>query len=331
MDIPNIMKLLGAFQESRVLLTAAELNVFSHLSRDKLTVEELAARLKVQVRGLTSLLDALAAMGLVEKASGKYWCNETVATALSEDSPRSILSMALLYADLWKNWNGLTNIVKDGYHGNAGLGFTADQYPAFIGAMNALATPHAKTLAEEVFPESQLSDALPKSLLDVGAGSGIYSIAIMKRVHSLKATLLDSAQVIELAKPKLEAADVMKRSTLVVGDFYKDEFPQGFDIVLVSAIIHQNSIQQNRELYSKCFRALLPGGRIIIRDFVMDDTKTKPLEGAIFSVNMLVGSQGGASFTLKEISDDLEYCGFSKVRQISDHGNMCSVVEAFKL
>ena len=104
----------------------------------------------------------------------------------------------------------------------------------------------------------------------------------------------------------------------------------GHDLALLSAIIHSNSLEENTELYKKIFRALIPGGRILIRDHVMDNDRVHPRNGAIFAVNMLVGTSGGGCFTFEEIKDGLAQAGFEKVRLLRNGENMDAVVEAFK-
>ncbi|MBW2052722.1 MAG: hypothetical protein JRI85_10870, partial [Deltaproteobacteria bacterium] len=100
-------------------------------------------------------------------------------------------------------------------------------------------------------------------------------------------------------------------------------------LALVSAIIHQNSIEQNLDLYRKVFRSLDPGGRIVIRDHVMDSDRTSPADGAVFAVNMLVATTGGGTWTSDEIKDGLTKAGFKRVKQLQSEG-MFSLVEAFK-
>ena len=110
---------------------------------------------------------------------------------------------------------------------------------------------------------------------------------------------------------------------LVSGDFYADELPSGCDLALLSAIIHQNDPARNVELYEKVFRALRPGGSLLIRDFVMDASHTRPAGGALFAVNMLVGTSGGSTYSFDEISAGLEKAGFSAHRanpRIGRHG-----------
>jgi len=130
----------------------------------------------------------------------------------------------------------------------------------------------------------------------------------------MRATLFDKPEVIPIARERLAEAGFLDRVTLVGGDFYLDEFPSGHDLVFVSAIIHQNTPEQNLGLYQKGFRALLPGGRIVIRDHVMEPDRTQPRDGAIFAVNMLVGTPGGNTYTYEEIYAGLEQAGFTRIR-----------------
>jgi hypothetical protein len=122
----------------------------------------------------------------------------------------------------------------------------------------------------------------------------------------------------------------MDRVRLVPGSFYTDELPGGADLAWVSAIVHQNSRDQNRALFRKIFAALVSGGRILIRDFVMDETRTHPPGGAFFAVNMLVSTPGGGTYTFNELRDDLAAAGFVDAGLARRGEGMDSVVGATK-
>jgi predicted O-methyltransferase YrrM len=169
-----------------------------------------------------------------------------------------------------------------------------------------------------------------RNLLDVGGASGTYTLAFLQAVPEMKATLFDRREVVEMARKRLGEAGVLDRVTLVGGDFYRDEFPPGHDLAFVSAIIHQNSPEQNLDLYQKGFRALVPGGRIVIRDHVMEPDRTQPRDGAIFAVNMLVGTSGGNTYTYQEIHSGLEKAGFTRIRLLQKGDRMDGLVEGFK-
>jgi hypothetical protein len=136
--------------------------------------------------------------------------------------------------------------------------------------------------------------------------------------------------VIEIARQRLPA-ELLQRVTLCGGDFEGDTLPAGHDLALLSAIIHQNSPDQNVALYRKVWAALEPGGRLIIRDHVLNPDRTAPRAGAVFAVNMLVRTTGGNCYTLDEITQTLGEAGFTQVHLLhAGDARMNAVVEAFK-
>jgi len=128
----------------------------------------------------------------------------------------------------------------------------------------------------------------------------------------------------------LREAGLSDRVELISGDFYADELPGGCDLALLSAIIHQNSPEQNLDLYRKIHRAILPGGTLMIRDHIMDESRTRPPAGAIFALNMLVATEGGDTYTFREVKSDLEAAGFNDIRQIRQGENMDCIITARK-
>ena len=169
-----------------------------------------------------------------------------------------------------------------------------------------------------------------RRLLDVGGGPGTYTAAFLRAAPELRATLFDLPLVVEIARERLSAAGLLDRVTLVAGDFEKDPLPPGHDLAWISAIIHQNGPAQNDALYARILRALVPGGRLVIRDHVMDPGRTRPRAGALFAVNMLVGTEQGGTYTSDEIKAGLERAGFTGVRQLRSGDRMDCLVEAFK-
>ena len=119
--------------------------------------------------------------------------------------------------------------------------------------------------------------------------------------------------------------------TLVGGDFETDPLPPGHDLAFVSAILHQNSPGENLALCRRIHEALVPGGRIVIRDHVMQPDRTRPRAGALFAINMLVGTAGGGTYTFDEITGGLRQAGFERVRLVQPGERMDALVEAFKV
>jgi predicted O-methyltransferase YrrM len=322
-----ILKLARQFMESRILLSAAEMNLFSLLDPMPSTAKDLAGKLNADPRGLAILLDALASMGLLSKKEDMYLTVPDVAPFLTDQSSRSVLPMILHAAHLWESWSDLTPVVK-------GAGLTEapassarddDELRAFIGAMHVAGTPRAQKIVTAIQPGHA------RNLIDVGGASGTYTIAFLKAAPEMKATLFDRAAVIPIARERVAEAGMLDRVRLVAGDFYEDELPGGHDLALLSAIIHQNSPAENVELFRKVLRAIVPGGRMIIRDHVMEPGRTEPKAGAIFAINMLVNTAGGSTYTFDEIRNWLEGAGFVSVRLLETGEHMDALVEAFKV
>jgi ubiquinone/menaquinone biosynthesis C-methylase UbiE len=323
----DVLQIARQFMESRILLSAVELNIFTLLDERPSTAPDLARRLHADLRGLTILLDALAAMGLISKQEDTYISTTAAAPYLTEQSPQSVLPMLHHLVHLWESWSSLTSKIK-GYGATTPAASAAregDELQAFIGAMHVAGAPLARKIAAAVRPRNA------RNLLDVGGASGTYTIAFLQAAPEMRATLFDRSAVIPLARERLIEAELQDRVRLVAGNFYKDEFPGGHDLALLSAIIHQNGPRENIELFRKVQRALVPGGRLIIRDHVMKPDRIKPKDGAMFAVNMLVNTQEGSTYTFEEISNWLRQAGFAKVRFLKAGRHMDALVEAFKL
>jgi hypothetical protein len=144
------------------------------------------------------------------------------------------------------------------------------------------------------------------------------------------ATLFDLPAVIPMARQRVAEAGLEDRVTFAPGDFYVDPLPTGADFAWISAIVHQNSREQNQELFAKVHASLADGGQVMVRDIVMDESRTQPPAGAMFAVNMLVGTQSGGTFTFAELRDDLRAAGFADVTLVRRDEWMNSVVRAVK-
>jgi len=321
----SILNLARGFMASRVLLSGAELDLFTLLAKKPLSAEDVAAATGARLRGVVILLDALSALGFLVKKDGWYHSGPPVAALLSATAPDSILPMVLHMATVWQNWSQITDIVLG--KTMAGLetkgALAKDNRKAFIGAMHVAASKAAPKIVASINPGQA------RRLLDVGGGSGSYTLAMLSAVPEMRATLFDLPPVIEMARDRVQAADMLDRVELVAGDFYKDELPPGHDLALLSAIIHQSSYEQNEALYAKIYRALNSEGRIVVRDHVMSADRTQPLEGALFAVNMLAGTEGGTTYTFDEIKESLTAAGFTRINLTQAKG-MFSLVEGFK-
>jgi len=321
-----ILGLARNFMECRILLSGAELNLFTILTPAPLSAREVADKIGADLRALTILLDALAALRLLVKRGKTYQCVPSVSPFLSADASDSVLPVVLHMANLWLRWSNLTSVVEGSHVPDKEPVSSQDvnALRAFIGAMDVMAGDLARRVVAAVHPGSS------RALLDVGGASGTYTSAFLQAVPEMKATLFDKPEVIEIARQRLGKVGILDRVTLIPGDFYRDELPRGHDLAFVSAIIHQNSPEQNLNLFIKVFRSLSPGGRIVIRDHVMEPDRTRPRDGAIFAVNMLLSTSGGNTYTYDEINAGLTQAGFVNIRLLKNGDHMDSLVEGFR-
>lgn len=320
----QLLALMRGFQVPCVLAAAADLDVFNLLGAAPLTACEVATRLSCDPRAVTILLDALAGIGILVKTAGRYALAPDVAPLVVDDSPHSVAAMLRHQATCLRRWSRLPWVVQSGHPAEAGSsvrGPEADQ-ASFIGAMHDIANTVAEPLIREINPGGF------RCVLDVGGGSGTWTLAWLQAEPAARAILFDLPAVIPLARERLTACGVADRVELVAGDFYRDPLPPGADLVWLSAIIHQNSPDENRALYRRVAEALEPGARVLIRDIVMDESHTSPVAGALFAVNMLVATAGGGTFTLAEIRADLQAAGFDDVQLVRRDEGMHAVVAA---
>lgn len=325
-DPEEILKMARGFMGARILLTGAELNLFTLLQNRSMTAQEIAEQSDMALRPLGILLDALTALALLQKEEGLYHCTPPVSRFLAEDAPDSVMPMVLHMAHLWHRWAGLTNMVQGvpAIHDQDSDAKSEAELRAFIGAMHVVGKNRAEEIVAGINPENA------RNLLDVGGASGTYIIAFLRAVPEMKATLFDQPAIMEMARERLSHEGLLARVTLIPGDFYRDDLPAGHDLAFISAIIHQNNPAQNLDLYRNVFRALVPGGRVVIRDHIMEANRTEPPEGAVFAVNMLVATDGGATYTFDEIRRGLEQAGFDQISLLRKGEHMDGLVEAFK-
>lgn len=325
-DSRKLLEMANGFRVSCVLGAAAELDLFTVLGSQAMTVEEIAPKLSSGVRGVRMLLDALAALGVLDKREQTYAVPETTRPLLVEDSPRTLLPMVRHMMCVLRSWSQLAAVVRSGEPAarQASIrGAEADR-AAFIAAMHSISAPAADELVGRLMPLEF------EHLLDVGGASGTWTLALLRAVPRATATIFDLPDAIQQARERIGRTDFASRVRYVAGDFYADELPGGADFAWVSAIAHQHGREQNRNLYGKVFRALTPGGQIGIRDMLMDASRTVPVDGALFAINMLVNTQTGGTFTFDEFRDDLQAAGFVDVEAKVRSEDMNSVVLARK-
>lgn len=323
----EVLQIGWSFQRACVLAAAADLNVFTALHGRPMAADAVASELGTDARATTILLDALAALEFVAKQGDQYSVEGDLAELMSEKSEKNVLPMVRHLANCLCRWAQLARVTRSGKPAEriASIRGEAADRAAFIGAMHNISAP----VAAEVV--SRLEPLKFTHLLDVGGASGTWTMALLDLVPEARATLFDLPDVVPMARRRLSDAGLIDKVRLVPGDFYCDDLPAGVDFAWLGAICHQNSREQNCELFAKIHAALTDDGVVVIRDVVMDPSRISPEVGALFAVNMLVATEGGNTYTFDEYREDLCNAGFDEVTLVHRDDFMNSLIRAKKV
>lgn len=285
-SLPELVEAMGSFQESRVLLSAVELDVFGAV-QEGATAQDVSSRCNTEVRATTMLLDALVALGALLKREGVYHCTRD---SLGLVKARQGLMHRV---HLWDTWSQLTTCVQTGRPPRAKgpQGFAPDQTRAFIAAMHSRATE----AAEEILHAVPLQGV--KRMLDIGGGSGAFSIAFARHCPELEAEILDLESVLPITQEYIRQSGLEGRVGTRPGEMLTCELGQGYDLILLSAVLHMFGEADCQGLIARCAQALNPGGRLVIREFILEEDRTAPTFATLFALNMLVGTEHGNAYT----------------------------------
>lgn len=311
----GLLETLRGFMPSRALLTALELDVFTVVGKGA-NAAEVAARLRTGPRATEMLLNVLAGLKLLTKENGVFCNTDVTGRFLSADSKDNTRGGLLHNVALWDGWSTLTECIRhDRRVTNSPSGERDEESTrAFIAAMDRNAKERAALVVGAVGGGC-------RRMLDLGGGSAAYSIAFAKANAELQVDVVDQPTVLPLTEEYIRRAGLEERIHTRAGDLRKDRFGdsetgEGYDLVLLSAIAHMFSPEENRDLLRRIYRALDAGGRLVLQDFILEADKTRPMFAALFSLNMLVNTEGGASYSEAEYEEWLHEAGFRETRRV---------------
>jgi len=307
LDIEEITSTGSQYMESRILLTAVRLDLFGVLGRGEAEASQVARSAGADERACTLLLDALCAMGFVTKTNGRYHVQPGKEEYLVPGGRHYVGDILGHHERLWNNWSKLTEVVLSGTPAPREKPRMQDEGARrdFILGMANIGAQGARELAQALDPRGTMR------LLDVGGGPGTYALAFAEQNPELTAVVFDLPEVVPIAEEQIAARGLGTRVTAAGGNYLEDDLPGGNQLALLSNIIHSLGPEQNRELVGKIHHALEPGGRLLLKDFFVDEDGTSPLWPAVFSINMLVGTENGRSYSEREVLGWLAEAGFS--------------------
>ena len=295
---------------AQALAFALTAGLFDRLEREPLTREAIGAAFGLAPRVLPALLAFLASNGLIERREEGAFANTPATSAfLVRGSPRYAGGRGLLFQGFYPAIAHLPESLASGQpwtpEGQHDMfaGFTAEQQRWFAEGMYANAVHGGRSLAAVV----DFSDF--QRLLDVGGNSGGYAIALAGANPGLRATIFDLEGVRELALERVAAAGLTERVAFAAGSFFEDELPRGHDVVLLSSILHDWDDSDCMTILARCFRAIEPGGTIVVAEPMLAEDATGPDHPAASGLTMAL--LGGENRTRRRIGEMLEAAGFS--------------------
>ncbi len=296
-----------AFQGAVVLCAAAEHEIFELLAGGALTPAQVASKKGLDERATGIVLHALAGMRLLEKEpDGRFSLAGDAAELLTRGKPYYQGDIIRHTGHLIKRWAQLPEVLRTGRPAEGARPLDdSRQRRDFILGMSNIARLSASKIAALLNLEGT------RHMLDLGGGPGTYAIAFCELVPGMRATIFDLPEVIdEITCGQIENAGLSGRIGCLRGDYLKDDLGAGYDLILISNIIHSLDEAGCRELIRRSREALIPGGRIIVKDFLLEEDMVDPPFASMFAVNMLVGTEGGRCYSVDEVRRWLSDLGF---------------------
>lgn len=309
MNAEPILNALLGYRVAAVVRAAIELDCFTAIAEGKTTAEAVAAVRGGTPRSIRILLDAVAAAApdLLRKKGKGYALTPVSRTYLVKSRPEFIGPLMPLFGHrrMWDAFHGLGSAVRAGSS-------VIDQnaHSADLDFWEDFARATAKEAAAKAARMVRLLGRTPKpcDILDLACGSGMYGATFARRIPQSTLTLLDQANVLVQTR---QLVDLPTR--YVEGDLFRTPFGGPYDLIIASHVLHHFDPAECRTLLRKIARALKPGGRLVIQEFVPDESRSKNVQALIFAVTMLVWTRAGDAYCASDYRKWLRQAGFRRV------------------
>lgn len=308
----RLLQLINGYWATGVISAAVELSVFDHLDGGARSAAELASLAGVSVRGAQTLLDGLVSIGLVEVNGVTYQNTIEASVYLVTGTRHCLADFARLKSRHMAALTDLPEVVRAGGPLEGSVVEVADNphWESLVIALAAQSVPAAEIAAVLL----GIADMGEMSILDVGGGSGVYSIRFLECNPLARATQVDWAPINAIARRQLDEAGLSDRFDTIDSDFHTvDLGRERFDVAVYSHIAHQEGPDANVEMFTKMRRALRPGGALVICDYVVDDDRTRPAFPLMFAAEMLLKSPHGSTWRRKDYCEWLARAGLAHV------------------
>jgi len=304
------------FAPALILDTGIECGIFDALKDGPKTKAEIAQTCSVALRSAGAILNALVGLEWLKKNGESYSLTSESAALLVKGSPAYHGGMLRhIVGRLLPAWQSLDTTMRTGkpamplnIEGEGGGCFRD-----FVGALYSANAPAAQTLARELL---SVRSQTRIDVLDIAAGSGVWGIALALASPNVHVIAVDWEQVIPVTRQTAAKMGVEDRFRFVGGDVHKADFGSGYDLAILGHILHTQGAVLARALVRKTFEALSPGGTVVVGEVLVNNERTGPVAPLIFAVNMLVTTDEGDTFSMDEITEWLQECGFRNPRTL---------------
>jgi hypothetical protein len=312
LDPMAVARMSSAYWTSKVIQSAVRLDVFNHLGSASKSAEVLAEESDANPRGLEILLIACVALGLLDRSStGKYKNTVLSKTFLVKGSPKYQGGIPLMFEEWYPTWGRLYDAVITGKPVVEKPHEQGDESTrAYIMGMHYRGLAQAQLLAKRVSLKGR------KQFFDVAGGPGIFTIMMCKANKALKGVVFDTPQTLKITREIIESYKISDRVATREGDYFRDEFGEGNDVVLLSSMLNQESPEMVKTIMRKSYNSMVKGGLMIAQDQMLNPNKTGPLLSALIGVNQLLHTPGGAAHSEKEVAQWMKEVGFTGVKRV---------------
>lgn len=310
-----LLEMSGSYWKSCTLHTGVKLEIFTLIGDESGSSDEIAGKINGDLRGVSALLNALAAMGLLGKTGDRFSNTEFSKQFLSRDSADYTGFIIMHHHHLMPSWTEMSASVLSGKPNRSSMSDTdaETERESFLMGMYNIASENAPMYSKTI----DLSDR--KHLLDLGGGPGTYAIHFCLSNPDLKATVFDLPTTRKFAEKTIASFDLSERIRFREGSYLADHtgLEQEYDAAWLSQVLHGAGPDEALSIVEKAVKALTPGGKIFIQEFILDNTMDGPLFPALFALNMLTGTDKGQAYSEAQIGEMLKKCGISNIRRLN--------------
>lgn len=315
MNPGDLFEISGYYWKTCTLHAGVKLDIFTVMGKHQRTADEIAAAIDGDPRAVAMLLNALVAMGLLEKEGDHFFNTPTASAFLSKDSKRYIGYMIKHHHHLVQSWAQMDKAVKTGRPiTKDSESSDEERRESFLMGMFNIAMGIAPVVADDIDLGGR------SKLLDLGGGPGTYAIHFCLANPQLSAVIFDLPTTRPFAENTVARFNLADRISFEPGSYLTDAIPGRYDAAWLSHVLHQESPADCQEIINKTISVMEPGGLLMIHEFILDNSMTSPLFPALFALNMLQGTEAGQSYSQGQLEEMLRKAGASNIERLPFQG-----------